>query len=65
MYNVQCTFYYGHYIMYNVHCIMCIVSCTVNSQHSIQVVFPLLCHTDDDEELWNEDPYEYIRMKFG
>ena len=31
----------------------------------MQVVFPLLCHTDDDEELWNEDPYEYIRMKFG
>lgn len=31
----------------------------------LQVVFPLLCHTDEDEELWTEDPYEYIRMKFG
>ena len=30
-----------------------------------KVVFPLLCHSDEDEELWKEDPYEYIRMKFG
>eukprot|EP00116_Pleurobrachia_bachei_P003086 sb/3463348/ len=29
-----------------------------------KVVFPLLCHSDEDEELWKEDPYEYIRMKF-
>lgn len=29
------------------------------------VVFPLMCYTDSDEELWQEDPYEYIRMKFG
>uniref|UniRef100_A0A673FXZ3 Importin-7-like n=1 Tax=Sinocyclocheilus rhinocerous TaxID=307959 RepID=A0A673FXZ3_9TELE len=28
------------------------------------VVFPLMCYTDSDEELWQEDPYEYIRMKF-
>ncbi|XP_067902475.1 importin-7 isoform X2 [Heterodontus francisci] len=28
------------------------------------VVFPLMCYTDADEELWQEDPYEYIRMKF-
>lgn len=24
-----------------------------------------MCYTDNDEELWQEDPYEYIRMKFG
>lgn len=24
-----------------------------------------MCYTDSDEELWQEDPYEYIRMKFG
>uniref|UniRef100_A0A8C7FPL7 Importin 7 n=1 Tax=Oncorhynchus kisutch TaxID=8019 RepID=A0A8C7FPL7_ONCKI len=29
------------------------------------VVFPLMCYTDSDQELWEEDPYEYIRMKFG
>lgn len=29
------------------------------------VVFPLMCYTDSDDELWQEDPYEYIRMKFG
>nr|XP_061796203.1 importin-7-like [Nerophis lumbriciformis] len=28
------------------------------------VVFPLMCYTDADEERWKEDPYEYIRMKF-
>ena len=25
------------------------------------VVFPLMCFTDDDEELWRDDPHEYIR----
>ena len=36
------------------------------SQGIIQdVVFPLMCYTDSDDELWQEDPYEYIRMKFG
>ena len=29
------------------------------------IVFPLLCHSNADEELWDEDPYEYIRMKYG
>lgn len=24
-----------------------------------------MCYKDEDEELWQEDPYEYIRMKFG
>uniref|UniRef100_A0A672J095 Importin N-terminal domain-containing protein n=1 Tax=Salarias fasciatus TaxID=181472 RepID=A0A672J095_SALFA len=28
------------------------------------VVFPLMCYTDSDDDLWREDPYEYIRMKF-
>ena len=25
----------------------------------------MMCYSDKDDELWNEDPYEYIRMKFG
>jgi hypothetical protein len=29
------------------------------------VVFPMMCHSEKDDELWTEDPYEYIRMKFG
>uniref|UniRef100_A0A8C5HM33 Importin N-terminal domain-containing protein n=1 Tax=Gouania willdenowi TaxID=441366 RepID=A0A8C5HM33_GOUWI len=29
------------------------------------VVFPLMCYKDEDERLWLEDPYEYIRMKFS
>lgn len=29
------------------------------------VVFPLLCFTDADQELWDSDPYEYVRSKFG
>ncbi|KAH0617049.1 hypothetical protein JD844_028647 [Phrynosoma platyrhinos] len=28
------------------------------------VIFSLMCYRDEDEELWQEDPYEYIRMKF-
>eukprot|EP00124_Ichthyophonus_hoferi_P001678 Ihof_evm6s94 gene=Ihof_evmTU6s94 len=28
------------------------------------IIFPPLCHTVEDEELWQEDPFEYIRMKF-
>uniref|UniRef100_A0A2R5LJV7 Putative nuclear transport receptor ranbp7/ranbp8 importin beta superfamily n=1 Tax=Ornithodoros turicata TaxID=34597 RepID=A0A2R5LJV7_9ACAR len=30
----------------------------------LEVVFPLLCHTNQDDELWNTDPHEYIRLKF-
>ncbi|XP_064603784.1 importin-7-like [Liolophura sinensis] len=29
-----------------------------------EVVFPLMCHTDEDEEMWNTDPHEYIRVKY-
>jgi hypothetical protein len=28
------------------------------------VVFPLMCHSDEDEELWQTDPVEYIRIKY-
>lgn len=24
-----------------------------------------MCYKDEDERLWQEDPYEYIRMKFS
>uniref|UniRef100_A0AAV2IQ50 Importin N-terminal domain-containing protein n=1 Tax=Knipowitschia caucasica TaxID=637954 RepID=A0AAV2IQ50_KNICA len=30
-----------------------------------EVIFPLMCYKDEDERLWQEDPYEYIRMKFN
>uniref|UniRef100_A0A8C4R754 Importin N-terminal domain-containing protein n=2 Tax=Eptatretus burgeri TaxID=7764 RepID=A0A8C4R754_EPTBU len=29
-----------------------------------EVIFPLMCYKDEDDELWKEDPYEYIRLKF-
>lgn len=29
-----------------------------------EVIFPLLCHTNEDETLWETDPQEYIRLKF-
>ena len=29
-----------------------------------QVVFPLLCYSEEDQELWETDPTEYIRVKF-
>ncbi|KAK0080538.1 hypothetical protein PV325_013801 [Microctonus aethiopoides] len=28
------------------------------------VLFPILSYSASDEELWNSDPYEYIRVKF-
>ncbi|XP_076030766.1 importin-7 msk isoform X2 [Oratosquilla oratoria] len=28
------------------------------------VLFPLMCYSDADQELWNTDPYEYVRVKF-
>ena len=28
------------------------------------VILPNMCHNDNDERLWIEDPYEYIRLKF-
>ncbi|KAH0951493.1 hypothetical protein HN011_002965 [Eciton burchellii] len=28
------------------------------------VLFPILSHSAADEQLWNTDPYEYIRVKF-
>ncbi|MED6280115.1 Importin-8 [Characodon lateralis] len=30
-----------------------------------EVIFPLMCYRDEDVKLWQEDPYEYIRMKFN
>lgn len=29
-----------------------------------EVLFPLLCYSTTDEELWESNPYEYIRVKF-
>ncbi|RWS31257.1 Importin-7-like protein [Leptotrombidium deliense] len=28
------------------------------------IIFPLMCYTDEDDELWTLDPHEYIRSKF-
>ncbi|XP_026331867.1 importin-7 isoform X2 [Hyposmocoma kahamanoa] len=28
------------------------------------VLFPLMSYSDSDEELWNTDPHEYIRLKY-
>ncbi|CAH0383093.1 unnamed protein product [Bemisia tabaci] len=28
------------------------------------IVFPLLCYSEADDELWHADPHEYIRLKF-
>lgn len=29
------------------------------------VLFPIMSFTDSDQELWETDPHEYIRLKFG
>ncbi|XP_076329001.1 importin-7-like isoform X2 [Tachypleus tridentatus] len=28
------------------------------------IIFPLMCYTDDDDEMWKNDPHEYVRWKF-
>ena len=29
------------------------------------IIFPLMSYSQADEELWQSDPREYIRVKFG
>lgn len=29
------------------------------------VIYPLMCHSDADERLWQDDPIEYVRTKYG
>ena len=29
------------------------------------LVFPMMCYSNEDDQLWHTDPYEYIRLKFG
>lgn len=29
------------------------------------VLFPIMSFTDADQELWETDPHEYLRLKFG
>ncbi|XP_012566342.1 importin-7 isoform X1 [Hydra vulgaris] len=29
-----------------------------------EILFPLMCHSDEDEALWLDDPQEYIRVKY-
>lgn len=29
------------------------------------IIFPLMCHSEDDEQLWQSDPVEFIRVKYG
>lgn len=30
-----------------------------------EILFPLMCHTDEDEDLFENDPVEYIKLKYG
>lgn len=55
---VSCLFFFFHIIF--------ILSLNLFFQGIIhEVVFPLMCHTDEDQELWDEDPYDFIRVKYG
>jgi len=29
-----------------------------------EILFPLMCHSEEDQELWETDPVEYIRVKY-
>lgn len=30
-----------------------------------EIVFPLMCFSDNDQMLWEEDPHEYVRKGYG
>lgn len=30
-----------------------------------EILYPLLCHSDDDDDLFENDPIEYIKIKYG
>ena len=30
-----------------------------------RVLFPLMCFADEDQELWDDDPHEYVRKVGG
>jgi hypothetical protein len=30
-----------------------------------EIIFPLMCFNDADEQLWREDPHEYVRKGYG
>lgn len=61
----------------NCNSIYALITCRVNHAFSWKflkphmfaivqdVLFPILSYSQADEELWNTDPYEYIRVKFG
>ena len=29
------------------------------------ILFPLMCHSDADDRMWDEDPYEYVRRRYA
>jgi len=30
-----------------------------------EIIFPLMCFNDKDQNLWDEDPHEYVRKGYG
>lgn len=30
-----------------------------------EIIFPLMCFSDNDKLLWDEDPHEYVRKGYG
>ena len=29
------------------------------------VIFPVMCFSDADQSMWEDDPYEFVRAKYG
>ena len=60
MYNIP--FSRGHKVLLDLHDFD-----LLSLQKAIiqEVIFPLMCYTEEDDELWQEDPYEFIRVKYG
>ena len=30
-----------------------------------EILYPLLCHSEEDDDLFENDPVEYIKVKYG
>ncbi len=41
----------------------CIRTHTYTHEHT-QVLFPMMCFDESDEELWTDDPQEFIRKTY-
>lgn len=60
VFNVQCFCYFSISIALTWKMIKPHIAAIIQD-----IIFPLMCHSEADQELWETDPHEYISQKFG